>query len=667
MLDQPVTKLPGVGNSRQKLLHKLGLFTVGDVLFSYPRAYKDFTRVFSPDQLTEGQEALVYGRLANLQEKRLDRSRRIIQAQLLGTTGSISLNWFQTVRGNRASFIYSKLAKQSQLWVYGTVKRGFWGLEIASGEFYSLKPKDSLMPIYPLVSQISNGMRIRWIEFALRYVDQVEECLPDYLLEEYVRRNRAIKHIHFPPGKEELEQARRRLVFEEFFLFHLGLRHISARQESISHQADGKLVTEFLASLPFKLTKGQCGAIDDVRKDMENQTQMRRLIQGDVGSGKTVIAQYAALKAVDCRGQAAIMVPTEVLARQMYARLRESFSRLNVRVGLLVGKQKLSERQEILEQIKSGKIDILVGTHALISDNVEFNNLTLAVVDEQHRFGVRQRVALSDKGNADLLVMSATPIPRSLALTVYGDLDVTIIREMPAGRKPVDTRLIHPNQREKVYHFLTQRIAEGEQGFVIFPLVEESDKLAVKAAVEEMEYLSKGPLSSVRVGLVHGQMGKEKEDVLEKFYRKEYDVLVSTTVVEVGMNVPNATVMVIEDAQRFGLAQLHQLRGRVGRSHKQAYCFLVCDPRSESGMERLQVIRNTQDGLKIAEEDLRLRGPGDMLGTRQSGQPWFKLADIIEDQQILIKASDEARKLISKSPSLSLFPSLQRELKRQQS
>lgn len=667
MLTHPITVLPGVGKAKAKLAAKLNLETIADVLHSYPRTYKDFTKVISPDQAEIGSEALFYGRLIDLNEREVRSRRRLIQARLLGSHKALTLSWFTVPYHRGPSYQYQQLARVGELWVYGQVKQGFYGPEIASGEYYTSRPKHlGLVPVYPLVAGITNRMRLEWIEFALKYLDQVEECLPAHLFDQFMGRKQAVRAIHFPKNDAELAQARKRLIFEEFFLFHLSLGAGSQIKESIAHKPDGKLTQAFLAGLPFELTPGQMRAIRDVREDMESKLQMRRLIQGDVGSGKTVIAQYATLKAVDSCGQAAIMVPTEILARQMFERMEAAFRPLGVKIALLIGKTTAKQREQILEDLASGELAVVVGTHALITDEVKFANLTLAVIDEQHRFGVRQRTALSEKGSADLLVMSATPIPRSLALTLYGDLNTTIIRDLPKGRKPIDTRLIHPNQRDDVYRFVVKRVKAGEQAFVVFPLVEESDKLDVRAAIQEMEMLTQHQLAEVRVGLVHGQMGKAKDEVMQDFYEKKLDVLISTTVIEVGMNVPSATVMVIENADRFGLAQLHQLRGRVGRADQQAYCFLIADPKTDHAKQRLDIIRHTNDGLKIAEEDLKLRGPGDLLGTRQSGEPWFKLADIVRDQPLLELAAREARKLVLADPDLDNHPILAAEVKRQQ-
>lgn len=664
-LDSDVTALPGVGENRRQTLAKLGLHSLRDVLYGFPRTYKDFTRVWTPGELQEEGEYLITGELIELSERQISGGRRLVQARLMAGGGTLKLTWFLFHRKRGYTYIYQRLRSAKQIWVYGTVKRALLEWEMNSPEFYLKAPKAGLAPVYPLTSGISNQMRIRWAEHVLQYLDEIYECLPSHLTAQFGHRHEALRAIHFPKSRAALEKARRRLIFEEFFLFHLGLQLSATSIPGKVHKPDGPLVERFFESLPFQLTNGQEQAIADVRADMESPARMGRLIQGDVGSGKTIVALYAAVKAVESGGQVAVMVPTEVLARQMVERFRDTFSTLGIEVELLVSNMPKKHRTAVLEGISSGTLPVVVGTHALITDGVRFKNLTLAIVDEQHRFGVRQRQALGDQQSADMLVMSATPIPRSLALTLYGDLAVSSIRDMPAGRKEVDTRLIHPRQRDQVYEFVVRRVRQGEQAFVVFPLVEESDKLDLRAAVQEMERLVKGPLKDVRVGLVHGQMGQEKEEVLEAFYRHELDVLVSTTVIEVGMNVPRATVMVIENAERFGLAQLHQLRGRVGRGEKQGYCFLIADLKSDTVKRRLQAIRHSTDGFMIAEEDLKIRGPGDLLGLRQSGQPLFLLGDIVEDRDLLELAAQEAQQLLQVNPELEGYPTLREEINRQ--
>lgn len=660
-LNSPVTVLPGMGAKRAQVVKGLGIETVRDLLFSFPRTYKDFQNVIKPGQVVPGEVQLVHGPLLNLSERSISGGRRLIQATL---GGELKLTWFVFHRARGPSFLYRKLQKAKELWVYGQVKPGLFGAEMASPEvFFRAPAHQGLMPVYPLTAGISNDQRVSWVQAALKYLKELPECLPPELLPKYMGRREALQQIHFPKDWPSYEQARERLVFEEFFLFHLGLQRGKSFKEGTAHLPDGELVERYLKSLPFELTDGQKRALQEVAADMEAARPMRRLIQGEVGSGKTIVAEYGAVKAVASGGQVAMMVPTEVLARQMAERLRGSLEPLGIRVALLIGNMKVREQDEVRAGLAEGTLDVVVGTHALITDKVKYHHLTLAIVDEQHRFGVRQRSALLGKGNPDLLVMSATPIPRSLALTVYGDLDITEIRELPAHRQPVDTRLIDPRRRDDVYRFVLSRVKQGEQAYVVFPLVEESENADLKAAVQEMEDLQAGPLAEARVGLIHGQLGgDEKERVFQAFARHELDVLIATTVVEVGMNVPNATVMVIENAERFGLAQLHQLRGRVGRGSKPGVCFLLAYGLSEQSRARLEVVRKSNDGFFIAEEDLRLRGPGDLLGIRQWGQPLFRLGDLQEDRDLLQEAAQLAQELLSKDPGLKQHPELAREL-----
>ncbi len=662
-LDGPVTILTGVGPKRAQTIKKLGLETLRDVLFSFPRDYKDFQQVYRPDQAKIGQAQLVTGSLINLFERPVSRGRRIVQAQL---DGILTLTWFVHHRTRGPSYLYQRLRKAKELWVYGSVKEGYGGLEMSSPEYFLRAPTHlGLMPVYPLISTVSNDQRVRWVQEALKYLDELKECLPAAVQNGYLHRHTALRWIHFPRNWQEQEQARERLVFEEFFLFHLGLQRGARTTPGVVHAPDGELVERYLQSLPFELTPGQKNALRDVAQDMESPLAMRRLIQGEVGSGKTIVAEYGAVKAVENGGQVAMMVPTEVLARQMVQRLTSALQSLGITVELLIGNMTGKEQTRVRTGIEEGLIQVVVGTHALITDKVQFANLTLAIVDEQHRFGVRQRLALQGKGNADLLVMSATPIPRSLALTAYGDLDTSEIRDLPQGRQVVDTRLIDPNRRADVYRYLVHRVKAGDQGYVVFPLVEESEHLDLKAAETEMKVLQQGLLRDIRVGLIHGQMGKEKEKTFEAFYRQEIDVLIATTVIEVGMNVPNATVMIIENAERFGLAQLHQLRGRVGRGSKGGICFLLSYSEAPQSRERLEVIRRSTDGFFIAEEDLRLRGPGDLLGVRQWGMPMFRLGDLIEDQEVLKATAIKAQALLTEDPTLASYPQLRAELQRQ--
>ncbi|NMB02538.1 MAG: ATP-dependent DNA helicase RecG [Firmicutes bacterium] len=660
ILNEPVTVLPGIGAKRAQAIKPLGLETVRDVLLSFPRAYKDFQNVLAPHEVEVGIVQLVHGPLQNLHERHISKGRRLIQGSLGGV---LNLTWFVFHRGQGTSFLYRKLQKAQKIWAYGMVKQALFGPEMSSPEVFFRPPAHrGLMPVYPLISGVSNEQRVNWIQAALMYLDELKECLPSQIRGDYLDRREAIRQVHFPQDWQSYNKARERLVFEEFFLFHLGLQRGKKQKRGVSHGPDGPMVSNYLQNLPFELTNDQKAALKQVAQDMESSRPMRRLIQGEVGSGKTIVAEYGAVKAVESGGQVAMMVPTEVLARQMAGRLRRALGPLGISVALLVGNMKGKEQELVRNALSQGELDVVVGTHALITDKVNYRNLTLAIVDEQHRFGVKQRSALVRKGNPDLLVMSATPIPRSLALTIYGDLETTEIRELPANRQMVDTRLIDPQRRDDVYRFVLSRVQAGEQAYVVFPLVEESEHVDLKAATQEMEELKNGLLKSARVGLLHGQMGKEKEEIFEAFSEHKIDVLIATTVIEVGMNVPNATVMVIENAERFGLAQLHQLRGRVGRGSKPGICFLLAYSTSPHSRARLDVVRKSNDGFFIAEEDLRLRGPGDLLGIRQWGQPLFRLGDLQEDRELLQLAAEQAQALLNSCSGLEAYPDLLDEL-----
>ncbi len=652
MLEKTIDCLPGVGPARERALSRLGLQTIGDVLHAYPRTYRDYTTVVDAGDAFENQTALFKGRLSNIHERLLEGNRRLVKAVLQGEHGALNLSWFLAMRGRGSTFLRRRLIRCQELWVFGCVTRGPAGLSVTGGDWYVRRPPVLLLPVYPLTQGISNDQRIGWADQALKYAAEAEDVIPDSHRPYGWTKSQALRAIHFPESEEERIKGRSFLVFEEFLLFQLGMLQGLDRTKSVSHGPDGPLVRAYLASLPFSLTSGQQSAIRSIGEAMESPHRMRCLLQGDVGCGKTVVAEYAAVKAVESGGQVALMVPTEILARQMVERFELSLGPLGISVICLVGGMGRKTRDAALERLVHNRYQVVVGTHALLNDEVRFKRLTLAVVDEQHRFGVSQRTTLGRKGEADILVMSATPIPRSLALTLYSNLDIVLIPDLPRDRLPVDTRIIHPNRREDVYRFLVKRVREGEQGFVVFPLVEESDSLGLRAAVKEMESLSRGPLGSVRVGLVHGRMGREKDDVMARFAQGELDVLVSTTVIEVGMDMPRTTVMVVEEAQQFGLAQLHQLRGRVGRSTRKSYCFLVAGSASETAWNRLRVIRDTTDGLRIAEEDLRQRGPGDFFGSRQSGEPVFRLADITADQELLEAASRAVQSLYKADPRL---------------
>jgi ATP-dependent DNA helicase RecG len=560
--------------------------------------------------------------------------------------------------------------RHRRLVVYGVVKESGWGLQIETPEWEDIGDEEEMdtllhanrvVPIYPLTEGLGQK-RMRQIMYnAIQHAHLLPEVLPRTLRDrlQLMPIHEAIQQVHFPDSMEHIEPARQRLVFEEFFLMQLGIgmqRQQLMQERGIAMQIDAERLMQRLRQLaPFELTNAQKRVIQEIWADMARPHPMNRLLQGDVGSGKTIVAAAAIMAAVDNQYQAAIMAPTEILAEQHYLVLHRLFQPLGITVELLVGRLTPRQRRQARERIATGRGMVAVGTHALIQEGVEFARLGLAIIDEQHRFGVLQRAALRDKGiMPHVLVMTATPIPRTLTLTLYGELDVSILDEMPPGRKPVKTHWKLPEERLKVYAGVRKLVEQGRQAYIICPLIDESDKLQVRAAEQMAEHLRKDVFPDLRVGLLHGRMKPaEKEAVMEAFRAGELDILVSTTVIEVGVDVPNAAVMVVEDADRFGLAQLHQLRGRVGRSEHQSFCVLIANPKSEEGQRRLEVLTRTNNGFLIAEEDLRLRGPGEIYGTRQSGMPSFRVADLVKDMRLLEVARQEAFRLLEQDPDLT--------------
>ena len=588
----------------------------------------------------------------------------ITKASIDDGSGLANLIWFGQ------GYMKKVLAKLTgkEIIAYGQVKFSRYGAEISNVEWEELKPDgDSIsmgrwVPIYPLTEGIGQS-RLRRIIFNVMesYTSLVPEILPVEMLDsrDLMDAATAIRNIHFPESGESLDAARRRLVFDELFLLQVGLGvrkvNLSKEGQGISFKISDGYRDDLKRVLPFELTNAQKKVISEIEGDMSRPTPMNRLLQGDVGSGKTVVALAAILIAVRNGFQAALMAPTEILAEQHYLGLTHMLDDLFIRSDVLKGSQTATEKKAAHARISSGETQVVIGTHALIQEGVEFDNLGLVIIDEQHRFGVLQRAALMQKGKRpDILVMTATPIPRTLALTVYGDLDISVIDELPPGRKPIRTHWKLPQERHKVYEAVRQLVDKGRQAYIVCPLIEESDKLQAQAATELYDYLRTAVFSDLKVGLLHGQMRtQEKDDVMAAFRKGEINILVSTTVIEVGVDVPNAVVMIIEDSDRFGLAQLHQLRGRVGRAEHQSFCILIGDASTDEAKRRLQVMSETNDGFLIAEEDLKLRGPGEFFGTKQSGLPALRIADIFRDIPILQEAREEAFRLVHTDPRLS--------------
>lgn len=645
--------MKGVGPSKANLLNKLGIFTIGDLLEHYPRRYEDRSQLKMINSLTDGQIETFKGKVVNFVESKPRRGLNILKMSVSDGSGIAQVVWFNQPHMKK------KYQAGMDVIVSGKIKV-FYQVEVSNADIEiinDLETVDSggIIPVYAANDGINQRFLRTMVSQVLNEYQEIGEILPDRLLQQFSLLNRklAFEAIHFPQNMEILEKARRRLVFEELYLLQCGLLLLKKQNRShhmgIKHETDGSLSVQAQNILPFQLTKDQQKVISEVKCDMEDVTTMQRLVQGDVGSGKTVIAALALVKTVENGYQGAMMVPTEILAEQHYKTFSELFAPLGIRICLLTGKLSRRRREQVLDTIKDGSVDIIIGTHALIQETVEFKYLGLVVTDEQHRFGVRQRGILQEKGNRpDVLVMTATPIPRTMALTVYGDLDVSSIRQLPPGRKTIRTFVRGDDRRHLVYQFITDEVKKGRQAYVVCPLVEESEKINAQSAVELYEQLLQTDFKEIPCGLVHGKMkAADKEAVMQKFYSGEIKVLIATTVIEVGVNVPNATVMVIEGAERFGLAQLHQLRGRIGRGEHQSYCILLSENRNPETKERLAIMTTTNDGFVLAEEDLKLRGPGQFFGTRQHGLPDLKIADIIHDITIFFDAKRAAEETIS--------------------
>jgi ATP-dependent DNA helicase RecG len=661
-LDSSVTRLPGIKGGFAKRLANLGVETIGDLLTLYPRRYDDYRSLKTINQLEYGEEVTIIGTVWDTRARETRRGGAIITTTLSDGTSTIQATWFNQ------PWLADKLRPGDQIVISGKVDEYLGRLVFQSPEWEpldkSLTHTGRLVPVYPL----TEGITQKWLRSTMkRSVDYWCQRLPDHLPQ--VNRERlglppldeAVRQIHFPDSWEALEIARRRLAFDEFLLIQLGVlrqRRQWRSQPGRPVAVDEGLLQGFIASLPFALTAAQQRVLQEIMDDLRQAVPMSRLLQGDVGSGKTVIALAAMLATAADGGQSALMAPTEILAEQHYRSIGQLLAYLSsddphYAVRLLTGSTPPAERDSIYQDIASGQSRLIVGTHALIQGAVEYNDLRLAIIDEQHRFGVQQRSALRDKGyNPHVLVMSATPIPRSLALTLYGDLDLSVIDEMPPGRQVIRTHWLPPLERERAYTFVRSQVEQGHQAFIICPLVEESEKIEAKSAVEEHARLQEQVFPDLKLGLLHGRMkGEEKDAVMTRFRNGELNILVSTSVVEVGIDVPNATVMLVEGANRFGLAQLHQFRGRVGRGPYPSTCLLLADAASPDAEARLRAISETNDGFKLAEEDLKLRGPGEFFGTRQSGLPDIRLAKL-GDTRLLEMARGEARTIFDEDPEL---------------
>lgn len=662
--DTDVMYMKGVGPKIAYKLNKLGIYTVQDLMLYFPKKHIDYSSRTLIRDLKEGETTTVFGYIKSVSAFNTQKKLSVVKVTVADESGRLDLSFFQA-KSNR--FMLERTKSQfpinAGIMLSGKVKRNNYDgkltfdkptYSIMTGEF--LEDKNSnlniarIVPIYTVCEDLSIKVLRRAIFNAIqKYKDEIENVIPDFMREKIglLDKKAAVEQIHFPESQELLEQARFSLIFEELFLIQLKMVRIR-EQNSHNHSAlalkikEKGLVKEFIDNLPFELTGAQKKAVNEILNDLNSDVPMARLLQGDVGSGKTVVATIMLLAGVENGYQGALMAPTEILAQQHYNNLQQWLSPMGISVGLFLGSQGKKIREKFRTDLRNGQMNIAVGTHALIQEDVDFNNLGAIVVDEQHRFGVKQRNVLKKKSqNPQILTMTATPIPRTLALTVHGDLDLTIIDELPKGRKPIKTSLV--TSHRGVYELIQSEIDAGRQAYVVYPLIEESETLSAKAATIEAERLQKEVFPQYKIGLLHGKLkNDEKEQVMKDFKDKKYDILVSTTVVEVGVDVPNATVMLIENAERFGLSQLHQLRGRVGRNSLQSYCILHTSTKSQETRERLNIMTQTNDGFVIAEKDLQLRGPGEFLGTRQSGLPDLIISDIVRDAKILEMARNEA-------------------------
>lgn len=684
-LDLAVTYLKGVGPKNSDRLAKLGIYTVRDLLYYYPRDYLDYAREVNIRDLEPGETVTLMGTVKSCTCFSSPRNDKLTIFELVvrDRTGQIKLSRFYPGSRYRNRSWQEQQKRQfppgTHIAASGLVKVSKYGTTLDDPQIEVLSgPEDAIeslivgrvVPIYPLTDGVNANLLRRTMLEAIPAAGQLEDPLPRSLRDQFdlLPLSEAIAQIHYPDNSDRLSAARRRLIFDEFFYLQLGLlqRRLSQRQIQTSTilAPQGKLIDQFHQVLPFPLTGAQQRVVNDILGDLGQPIPMNRLVQGDVGSGKTVVAVLAILAAIQSGYQSALMAPTEVLAEQHYRKLVEWFNLLHLPVELLTGSTKLSKRRQIHSELETGELPLLVGTHALIEDPVKFSRLGLVVIDEQHRFGVEQRARLCRKGeNPHVLTLSATPIPRTLALTLHGDLDVSQIDELPPGRKPIQTTLVTGRDRNHVYDLIRREIAQGRQAYVVLPLVDESEQLDLRSAIEEYQRLSETVFPDFAVGLLHGRMtSAEKDQAIEQFRRNETQILVATTVVEVGVDVPNASVMLIEHAERFGLSQLHQLRGRVGRGADHAFCLLMSTSKSETARQRLKVMEQSQDGFFIAEMDMRFRGPGQVLGKRQSGLPDFALASLMDDQDVLELARGAAELVITQDATLKTYPAMEAEL-----
>ena len=659
-LNNDVKYIKGVGPNRVVLLNKLGIYTLKDLITYYPRDYEDRSKPKLINEVLDGEEVLIKGFvISKMLELKIRKNLIIYKLIIRDETGPCTITWYNQpylkkvfIVGNEYSF-YGKISKKGNR------------VEMNSPVFDNIETQKNtgkIVPIYPLTYNLSQNTIRQIIENGLNEVeDELQETIPEYLRKEYnlININNAIHNIHFPQEFSDFKKARTRLVFEELLDLQLALLSLKNKytQEKIGIKFDKNIkISNVINELPFKLTHAQLKVLEEIDTNMESEKTMNRLLQGDVGSGKTIVSIIATYKAVKSGYQVAVMAPTAILASQHLESFTEVLSKYGIKCELLVSSITKKKKDEILEKLQSGEIDVLIGTHAILEDNVIFKNLGLVVTDEQHRFGVRQRSTIAAKGNnPDVLVMTATPIPRTLALILYGDLDISIIDELPPNRKKIETYAVTKSMTERVNNFIKKQINEGRQIYVVCPLVEENEEIKANSVIELAEEYKNKVFKDYKVEYIHGKMRpKEKDEIMQKFKDGEIDILISTTVIEVGVNVPNSSTMIVENAERFGLAQLHQLRGRVGRGEYQSYCILKYNSGSDVVRERMKIMQDTNNGFIIAEKDLELRGSGEFFGTKQHGLPEFKIANLFEDMPILQTVNAVANRIISEDPELKM-------------
>lgn len=653
-----VKYIKGVGPERVKSLNKLGIYTLEDLITYYPRTYEDRSKAKKMDELENGEEGLIEAIcVSRISEIRIRKNMTIYKLIVRDETATCEITWFNM------PYLKTKFKIGNRYKFFGKVKRTASKIEMNSPIFEEAENSintGKIIPIYPSIYELTQNTLKNIMNNGIKMVyGNLGETLPEYLLKEYnlIDINKAIKNIHFPENFEEYNKARQRLVFEELLILQLALLKLKnsyAVDETGIAFNKNVHISDVINTLPFKLTRAQTKVLEEIDSDMESAKPMNRLLQGDVGCGKTAVSIIASYKAVKSGYQVAIMAPTEILAKQHLENFRKMLGQFNINCELLVSGLTKKQKEDILERLKAGEIDILIGTHALLEDNVEFKKLGFVVTDEQHRFGVRQRAKISSKGtNPDVLVMTATPIPRTLALILYGDLDISIINELPPNRQKIDTFAVRQNMEDRVNNFIKTQINEGRQAYIVCPLVEENEEIEAKSVLELAEKYKNQTFKEYKVEYMHGKLKPaEKDAIMEDFKNGEIDILISTTVIEVGVDVPNANIMIIENAERFGLATLHQLRGRVGRGKYKSYCILKYKGKSDVIKQRMEIMTKTNDGFVVSEKDLELRGSGEFFGTKQHGIPEFKIANLFEDIETLKSVQSVAIKIIEEDSKL---------------